>query len=74
MYSLKEKISDVAQSKPSCLSAVSGSYIYVITFYDYDHDIIKHVFLDEEKAVSKHKELQVGRSWGFYNLHKVNVE
>ena len=42
--------------------------VYIITFYDYEHDIIKFVFEDYEKATAKHKELQQNRTWGFYNL------
>lgn len=69
----KEKL-NTEETANSDLGAVSGSYVYVISFYDYDHDIIKHIFLDEKKAIEKHKELQEGRAWGFYNLSKILVE
>lgn len=65
---------DEAQNQPSCLGAVSGSYVYVISFFNYDHDIITHIFLDEKKAIDKHKNLQDSRKWGFYTLSKVVVE
>ncbi len=53
---------------------VSSSYVYIITLYDYDHDVIKHTFTDEESAINKHKELQENRTWGYYNLHKKIIE
>lgn len=56
------------------LSSVVSSYVYIITFYDYDHDVIKHTFTDEQTAIKKHKELQENRTWGFYNLHKKLIE
>jgi hypothetical protein len=56
------------------LPHVSGSYVHVITFYDYNHDVIKHTFTDEQAAINKHKELQENRTWGYYNLHKKLIE
>jgi hypothetical protein len=46
---------------------------YIITFYDYDNDIIKHVYTSKRKAYKKHKELQASRAWGFYNIHEIKI-
>lgn len=54
--------------------ASKNCYVYIITFYDYDNDIIKHIFNDELTAIKKHKELQKNRSYGYYHLHKKQIE
>ena len=71
---MENENSKVEKTEALNIADVSSSYVYIITFYDYDRDVIKHTFTDKQTAINKHEELQENRNWGYYHLHKKLIE